>query len=62
MPIPTTDPLVTVPMVTPFNEKDEVDYDAAQKNVERWLKSPLSGFLIGSQSGEEFLMRSRARF
>ena len=61
MPIPTTDPLVTVPMVTPFNEKDQVDYDAAQKNVERWRKSPLSGFLIGSQSGEEFLMSEPER-
>lgn len=53
MPIPTTDPIVTVPMVTPFDHQDRVDHDAVARNVERWMQSPLSGFLVGSQSGEE---------
>jgi 4-hydroxy-tetrahydrodipicolinate synthase len=56
MPIPDTNPMVTIPMVTPFNDADRIDYGAAERNVERWLKTPISGFLVGSQSGEEFFM------
>ena len=41
-------------MVTPFGANDEVDHDAVSSNVERWLKTPASGFLVGSQSGEEW--------
>ena len=31
------DPLVGLPMVTPFNENDEVDYDSAEFNIGKWL-------------------------
>ena len=61
MPIPDTDPLVAVPMVTPFNDQDQDDYDAAQLNVQRWLKTPISAYIIGSQSGEEFYMSEPER-
>lgn len=40
-------------MVTPFDERDQVDHDAAQRNIERWRSTPLSGFIVGTQSGEE---------
>lgn len=53
MPIPTTDPIVAVPMVTPFAEDDQVDYAAAERNMERWLATPLGAFIVGTQSGEE---------
>ena len=59
--IPESDPLVAVPMVTPFDENDQVDLDAAQSNIERWLATPLSAFIIGSQSGEEFFMSEAER-
>lgn len=59
MPIPSEDPLVTIPMVTPFTADDGVDHDAIAFNVERWLQTPLSGFIIGTASGEEaFLSES----
>ena len=48
-------------MVTPFNEQDQVDHDAAQFNVQRWLKTPISAYVIGSQSGEEFYMSEPER-
>ncbi|MEQ8788360.1 MAG: dihydrodipicolinate synthase family protein [Pirellulaceae bacterium] len=54
MPIPSADPLIAVPMVTPFDERDRVDYGAAERNIERWNATPLSGFIVGTQSGEEF--------
>jgi len=54
MPIPATDPIVNVPIVTPFDENDRVDHDALARNVERWLETPAAGFLVGSQTGEEW--------
>jgi dihydrodipicolinate synthase/N-acetylneuraminate lyase len=53
MPIPTSDPIVNVPIVTPFDEADRVDHDALAANMHRWLKTPAAGFLVGSQTGEE---------
>ncbi len=56
MPIPNDDPLVTIPMVTPFDAGDRVDHAAIAFNVERWLKTPLSGYIIGTASSEETLL------
>ncbi len=53
MPIPSTDPIINVPLVTPFDSADQVDLDAVSRNVERWLETPLDGFLVGSMTGEE---------
>ena len=61
MTIPTNDPLVAVPMVTPFDTADQLDFDAAQRNVERWCNTAISVFIIGSQSGEEFMMSEYER-
>jgi len=33
------DPLVGLPMLTPFNDKDQVDYSFAEYNVEKWNKT-----------------------
>lgn len=56
MPIPVSDPIINVPVAVPFDEADRVDHAALARNVERWLATPLSGFLIGSQTGEEWFM------
>ena len=61
MTIPTDDPIVAVPMVTPFDEADQIDFDAAQRNVERWCKTANQTFIIGSQSGEEFMISEPER-
>ena len=61
MPIPTSNPLVTIPMASPFQPNGELDLDAAQHNVKRWLQTPISGYLVGSQSGEEFSMSEQER-
>lgn len=61
MPIPASDPIVAVPMVTPFDAQDQVDYAAAQRNVERWSATTLTGFIVGTQSGEEFYLSSEER-
>ena len=48
-------------MVTPFDEADQIDFDAAQRNVERWCKTANQIFIIGSQSGEEFMISEPER-
>ena len=61
MPIPANAPMVAVPMVTPFDASDRIDFDAAQRNVDRWCQTANRVFIIGSQSGEEFMMSEPER-
>ncbi len=56
MAIPSEDPIVNIPIVTPFDEQDRVDHDALVRNMERWQTTPATGFLVGSQSGEEWTL------
>lgn len=56
MTIPVQDPIVNIPIVTPFDERDRVDHDALARNVERWQTTPAVGLLVGSQSGEEWTL------
>ncbi len=43
-------------MITPFRENGEVDYNAFVRNIERWNKTELSGYLVlGSNSGTAYL-------
>ena len=53
MTIPTTNPIVVAPSPTPFKADDSVDHTAIERNVEKWLKTPLSGFVLNSENGEE---------
>ena len=53
MPIPDNDPIVVAPTPTPFRDDDGVDHVALTRNVERWLDTPLSGFVLGTANGEE---------
>ena len=54
--IPSADPIVVAPTPTPFDSEDRVDYDVLARNVERWLKTPLSGFVLGTANGEELAL------
>jgi 4-hydroxy-2-oxoglutarate aldolase len=50
---------VIPPMITPFKENDEVDYDKHIKNVEKWNQFDLAGYLVlGSNSETVFLTES----
>lgn len=47
---------VIPPMITPFDEHDEVDYNRFIKNVERWNEYDLAGYLVlGSNSETVYL-------
>ena len=56
MPIPDSDPIVNIPVVTPFDDLDRVDHNALSRNVRRWLDTPATGYLVGSQTGEEWTL------
>jgi dihydrodipicolinate synthase/N-acetylneuraminate lyase len=59
--IPATDPIVIAPSPTPFTSDDRVDYGAIERNVEKWLKTPLSGFMLNSENGEEAFLSEDER-
>jgi 4-hydroxy-2-oxoglutarate aldolase len=44
------------PMLTPFKGNGEVDYSAFARNIDRWNKEPLAGYLVlGSNSETAYL-------
>ncbi len=47
------DPLIVAPTPTPFDTEDRVDTDALARNIERWNRTSLSGFVLGTANGEE---------
>lgn len=47
------------PMLTPFTQSGEVDFDAHIRNIERWNKVDLGGYLVlGSNSETPYLAES----
>ena len=61
MPIPDSDPIVVAPTPTPFSSDDAVDYDALERNIVRWLETPLSGFVLTTANGEELALSEAER-
>lgn len=61
MPIPSSDPIVVAPTPTPFDSSDRVDHDALGRNIEKWLKTELHGFVLNSENGEESFLSESER-
>ncbi len=61
MSIPEVDPIVIAPSPTPFTADDKVDLAAVERNTEKWLKTPLSGFMLNSENGEESFLSEEER-
>jgi len=55
------DPIIVAPSPTPFRHDDKVDFPAIEENVARWLKTPLSGFVLNSENGEEAFLSETDR-
>ncbi|MEO1981214.1 MAG: dihydrodipicolinate synthase family protein [Fuerstiella sp.] len=49
----TENPIVVAPTPTPFGKDDRIDLDTLERNVDRWIRTPLSGFVLNSENGEE---------
>ena len=58
-----TEPIVVAPTLTPFKDDGDqtVDFDALARNVERWLETPLSGFVAVTANGEETMLSESER-
>lgn len=56
-------PIVVAPTPTPFRDDAEqsVDLDALARNVERWIDTPLSGFVAVTANGEETYLSEAER-
>ena len=62
MAVPWVDPIIVAPTPTPFDEWGaDVDYDALERNIERWLRTPLSGFVLTTANGEELALSEHER-
>ena len=62
--IPSIDqPIVVAPTPTPFRDDDDqsLDFDALERNVGRWLDTPLSGFVVVTANGEETMLSEAER-
>lgn len=62
--IPSPDqPIVVAPTPTPYKEDDEqsVDFGALERNIGRWLETPLSGFVVVTANGEETMLSEAER-
>ena len=53
MPVPESDPIVVAPTPMPLRSDDTLDHDKLAINVEKWLDTELSGFVVVSYGGEE---------
>ena len=43
-------------MVTPFDEKGDLDLDSTEFNLDKWKKTEVDVFIVGTASGEELLI------
>ena len=43
---------IYTPIVTPFKENEEIDFESLKHNLDRWGKSPLAGILALGSNGE----------
>ncbi len=62
--IPSSDqPIVVAPTPTPFKDDDEqsVDFGALERNIDKWLDTPLSGFVAVTANGEETMLSEEER-
>ena len=46
-------PILVAPMPTPFTKDDKVDLKAIESNSLKWINTDLSGFVMGTENGEE---------
>ncbi len=49
-------PILFAPMPTPFTSDDKVDLNSIESNAIKWLNTEISGFVLGTENGEETLL------
>ena len=46
-------PILVAPSPTPFTREVKVNVNAIENNAEKWLRTDPSGFVLGTENGEE---------
>ena len=54
-------PILVAPMPTPFTSDDKVDLKSIESNAIKWLNTEISGFVLGTENGEETLLSSEEK-
>ena len=54
-------PPLYAPLITPFNDDESVNLDMMARNVEKYEKLPLTGYLVNGSSGEADMLTQRER-
>ena len=54
-------PILVAPMPTPFTRDDKVDLKSIESNAIKWLNTEISGFVLGTENGEETLLSSEEK-
>ncbi|MEC7880452.1 MAG: dihydrodipicolinate synthase family protein [Chloroflexota bacterium] len=49
-------PILVAPSPTPFTSDGKVDYQGLENNATKWLNTELTGFVLGTENGEEQLL------
>ncbi len=44
--------MIYIAMITPFNRVGSINYDAHRRNIEKWNKTGISGYLVLGSTGE----------
>ena len=52
---------IFVPIVTPFNSKDQLDVSMTQKLCDSFLEHPVQGYYVGGSTGECFVQTIEER-
>ena len=43
---------IYTPIITPFNDSEEIDYNKLSHNLDRWIQTRLTGFVVLGSNGE----------
>jgi len=52
---------INVPIITPFNKDESIDYDGLRKNLDFLIESGVHGIVTGGSSGEFFMLSDDER-
>ncbi len=52
---------IYTPIVTPFNDFEEIDYDKMSHNLDRWKRTRLTGFVVLGSNGEFVFLKKKKK-
>jgi 4-hydroxy-2-oxoglutarate aldolase len=53
---------IYTPIITPFKDSEEIDYDKLSHNLDRWIQTRLTGFVVLGSNGEFVFLSEHEKF